>query len=94
MKNKSLKIVADPTVIETAIPNNDSRATRFPLAINTSISSSPEYALSLNSLKKMKIMLPLMKFYLDQLSKTGLSVEDMVLNHKKVNKDILAQIQP
>lgn len=94
MKNKSLKIVADPTVIETAIPNSDSRTTRFPLAINTSISSSPDYALSLNSLKKMKIMLPLVKFYLDQLDKTGLSVEELVLNHKKVNKDILSKIQP
>lgn len=93
MKKKSLKIVADPTIIETAIPNNDSRATRFPLAINTSRSSSPSYALSLNSLKKMKIMLPLIKFYLDQLNETGLSVEELVLNHKKVNKDILAKIQ-
>ena len=93
MKNKSLKIVADPAVIETAIPCGDSRATRFPLAINTSISSSPDYALALNSLKKMKVMLPLFKFYMDELGKKGMTVEELVLNHKDVNKEILSRIQ-
>jgi len=93
-KSTTIKIVADPTVVEAvelSAPKKYFRAQRFGLAINTSYSSSPEYALALQALKKSKVMLPLFKFYMDELIATGMPVDQLVLNHKEVNANILKE---
>lgn len=92
MEKGSLNIVADPSLLEVAKTKNDSRSTRFALSINVS-SSSPEYAMRLNALKKLKVMLPLFKFYMDELAALNLDAEQLVLDHKAVNASILSKIK-